>query len=657
MIAKKQTSASASGSLAGIEQKLANMPFATKMLAPAGGAIVLLLAMGGAGAFIINQQASITRNMAQVQMPHVRTLVEVSAEIKDISGGLYKILTEQAAGQTGGSVRATELTARVDALAAQIRELKASAETPDIVAKYDELLTQLDSFKGAIEFVGSMMEMDFNSAVSFLGPFQDAYAAMQAKVDEIVQVSLQRADAASDASVAQAQFATNAMIGLAALAAALAAAFAWYVARTTSNSIRRIATVTRSLAEGDLTADPTTLRRKDELGAVVDSLDVFKANAIKVRESAEEIAKIEQNTRRQLDETIGVVVVAASSGDFSKRAPETEELGAFLGVARGLNRVCAAAEGFLEEAEQQAAALAEGDLSRRIPDIFEGRFARVTGNLNTASSALAEAISEAADASEASRTQTATISADTEDLSRRTQQQAASLEETAAAMEEMAATVRQNAQNAEAASKEAQEATTRADTGGKLAADAIIAVEEISKSSTKVAEILVLIEDIAFQTNLLALNAAIEAARAGEYGKGFAVVAYEVRTLAQRSAESANEIRALLDESRTHVESGVKLVRSAGGALDQIIESVRGASTRIEQISTSSKEQARTVSEISTAVGRMDQNTQESAFLADRTLHSVRQLSEEAENLAALVAAFRTGKDEQDRPVPARLSA
>src|SRR5262245_16038480 len=144
MIGKKLKSATALSPLAGVEQKLANLPFATKMLAPAGGAIALLLAMGGTAAIIINQQAAITSNMAEVQMPHVRTLVEVSAEIKDISGGLYKILTEQAAGQTGGSVRATELAARVDALSAQVRELKSTAETPEIGAKYDELLTQLE---------------------------------------------------------------------------------------------------------------------------------------------------------------------------------------------------------------------------------------------------------------------------------------------------------------------------------------------------------------------------------------------------------------------------------------------------------------------------------------------------------------------------------
>ena len=128
MIAKKPKGTSSVGPLAGIEQKLANMPFALKMLAPAGGAIALLLAMGGTGAFIIQQQAQITEEMATVQMPHVRALVSISGEIKDISGGLYKILTEQAAGQTGGSVRATELAARVDALAADVRSLKATAD-------------------------------------------------------------------------------------------------------------------------------------------------------------------------------------------------------------------------------------------------------------------------------------------------------------------------------------------------------------------------------------------------------------------------------------------------------------------------------------------------------------------------------------------------
>lgn len=627
----------------GLEKTLSDLPFATKMLAPAGAAIALIVAISGGGAMIINDQAETATQLATEQMPRVRQLTEIDSEIKAINGQLYQMLTEQAGGQVGVAERAGALGARIDTLTGELRRLQAEASDAAQAESFAQLAVELDSFKDSMGFVVSMMEIDFASAVSFLGPFQETYASMEARLDAIVAASLEEAESEAAANVAEARTAMMIFFAAAALAALAAGLFAWLVARSTSQSIRRIATVTKSLAEGDLSADPSELARKDELGAVVESLDTFKENAIKVREANEAMAQLQETTKRQLDEVIGGVVAAASSGDFSKRAPENPELGGFLDVAKGLNRVCAAAEGFLEQVELQAAKLAEGDLTHRISDHFEGRFARVASNLNTAAGSLAGAIADAAEAGEQTRARTAAIAADTDDLARRSQQQAASLEQTAAAMEEMAATVRQNADNAQSAARSAKDASTRADSGGKLASEAVTAVENIDQSSQKVAEILVLIEDIAFQTNLLALNAAIEAARAGEAGKGFAVVAYEVRTLAQRSAESANEIKALLDDSRRHVESGVKLVRAAGGALNEIIDSVRDAATRIDQISTSSNEQSRAVADISAAVGQMDQITQQSSFVADRTQESVRELAEGAEALAALVASFRTG--------------
>jgi methyl-accepting chemotaxis protein/cytochrome b561 len=365
----------------------------------------------------------------------------------------------------------------------------------------------------------------------------------------------------------------------------------------------------------------------------------------------EEGDRREDEIQTQLDEMIGSVVAAARAGDFSRRAPEGPELGRFLGLAQGLNAVCAVAERFLEQVELQSASLAKGDLSRRITAPFQGRFARVAADLNKSAEALSQAIGNAADAGARTRERAATIQGEAQDLARRSQQQAASLASTAAAMNQVTIIVRDSADHAEAAARGAREATQRANAGGKLAADAVGAVERIDKSSRRVAEILVMIKEIATQTNRLSLNAAIEAARAGEHGKGFAAVASEVRALAQRSAQLAEEIKDLVDESRTLVGAGVTYARATGEALGDIVTSIRDVSARLDQISSSSHEQARKTGDISSGVAEMDRITRKSALAADRTLSAAREMSEGATHLAALVASFQIGAEtrEEDR--------
>ncbi|HYD89764.1 MAG TPA: methyl-accepting chemotaxis protein [Vitreimonas sp.] len=641
-------------SAVGLDRALSNLPFAAKMLAPSGVAVALIVAVSGAGAMIMSNQAETTQSLASEQMPRMRALAGVDAEIKAINAALHEALTEQAAGRPGAAAKVMELGPRVDALKAQVVELRAGVHDPEIAASFDRLATELDTFKGVIEFVGSMMEIDFVSAVSFLDPFRQSYDSMQQITDGIIADALADADAEAQSSADESKAAMTALVGVAALAALMAALFAWIISRSTGASIRRIATVTRALADGNLDADAAALARKDELGAVVDSLGVFRANALEMRRATAEVERVRIETERKLDEAIGAVVVAASAGDFSKRAPETKELGGFLNIARGLNAICAAADSFLAEVESEAEALANGDLTRRIGNDFQGRFGTVANNLNRAAEALAAAIGEASRASEGARQQASLIHRDANEMSRRSQLQAARLEETAAAIVEMSESVRTNAASAETVARATVDVAKRAEASGQLTGDAVIAVEEIDRSSRRVAEILLLIEDIAFQTNLLALNAAVEAARAGEHGRGFAVVAHEVRALAQRSAESAREIKNLLSESRSQVETGVRLVRASGAAVSEIVDTARTASQRVSQIASASHEQAKTMAEVSEAVSGMDRMTQEAAAATERTLEAVGALSQQAQDLAQLVASFRTGQSGASQPARRR---
>ncbi|WP_150698777.1 methyl-accepting chemotaxis protein [Pandoraea terrae] len=226
-------------------------------------------------------------------------------------------------------------------------------------------------------------------------------------------------------------------------------------------------------------------------------------------------------------------------------------------------------------------------------------------------------------------------------LSQRTEEQAASLEETAASMEELTATVRHNADNAKQAATLAANASAVATRGGETVGRVVDTMHGISESSSKVAEIIGVIDSIAFQTNILALNAAVEAARAGEQGRGFAVVAGEVRTLAQRSAAAAKEIKSLIDQSVARVDMGAKLVEEAGGTITEIVRSVKRVTDIVGEISSASGEQRTGIEQVNTAVGQMDEVTQQNAALVEEASAAAQSLAEQAKILRDAVAVFR----------------
>ena len=296
--------------------------------------------------------------------------------------------------------------------------------------------------------------------------------------------------------------------------------------------------------------------------------------------------------------------------------------------------------------------LAHNDLTYRIAREVDPQFSKVRSDFNTAMSALDEAMSVVANATRSVGAGAQEISNASEDLSRRTEQQAASLEETAAALDEITATVNRSAEGARQASVAASGARADAARSGEIVGDAVAAMGEIEKSSGQITSIIGVIDEIAFQTNLLALNAGVEAARAGEAGKGFAVVASEVRALAQRSAEAAKEIKALIASSTAQVARGVRLVGDTGEALSTIVQKVGHIDGLISEIAQSSREQATGLSEVNTAVNKMDEVTQRNAAMVEEANAASASLKQESGELTALVGRFATSGGGQVAAAP-----
>jgi methyl-accepting chemotaxis protein len=295
----------------------------------------------------------------------------------------------------------------------------------------------------------------------------------------------------------------------------------------------------------------------------------------------------------------------------------------------------------LQRVVEGADALARGDLSVKLDVARRDEVGAVAESLNRAITQLATLVGGVKQSSESISSATQQLAAGNTDLSQRTEEQAASLEETASSMEELTATVRQNADNARQATTLATTASGIAQRGGDVVGRVVETMHGISDSSAKVGEIITVIEGIAFQTNILALNAAVEAARAGEQGRGFAVVAAEVRTLAQRSASAAKEIKDLIGESVSRVDAGSKLVEEAGSTISEVVQSVQRVADIVGEISSASEEQRTGIEQVNQAVAQMDQVTQQNAALVEQASAAAHSMADQAQALREAVAVFK----------------
>ena len=297
-----------------------------------------------------------------------------------------------------------------------------------------------------------------------------------------------------------------------------------------------------------------------------------------------------------------------------------------------------------------------GDLSRRMAVESDDEVGALASAFNRFIASLNVTIREVRDSTEAIASASSQIASGNLDLSARTEAQASSLEETAAAMEELTSTVKQNADNARQANHLVVSASSHAVKGGDVVGQVVRTMSEITESSRKIADIIGVIDGIAFQTNILALNAAVEAARAGEQGRGFAVVATEVRNLAQRSSQAAREIKDLIVDSGSRVEAGSRLVDSAGATMQDIVVSVQRVADLMGEIASASQEQSQGIAQVNATVTQMDDATQQNAALVEEAAAAAQSLQDQAGKLAQVVSVFtldESGHTAVSRPVPA----
>ncbi|WP_428943031.1 methyl-accepting chemotaxis protein [Xanthomonas oryzae pv. oryzicola] len=338
---------------------------------------------------------------------------------------------------------------------------------------------------------------------------------------------------------------------------------------------------------------------------------------------------------------------AAANGDFTARGNAEQFQFDFRVMVESLNTLMATADGNLQSLSGLLQSIAAGDLTARMSGEFHGVFAQMRDDANATATQLAEIVNGIKQSAVSIKGAASEIAAGNQDLSQRTEQQAASLEETAASMEELTSTVKQNAESARQANQLAIGAASVASQGGEIVSKVVQTMSGIEASSKKIADIISVIDGIAFQTNILALNAAVEAARAGEQGRGFAVVASEVRTLAQRSSGAAKEIKDLIDDSVQRVTDGSVLVHSAGTTMGEIVASVQRVTDIMGEISAASQEQSAGIEQVNQTVTQMDETTQQNAALVEEATAAARAMEEQAQQLTEAVGLFRLSNDVQ----------
>lgn len=494
----------------------------------------------------------------------------------------------------------------------------------------------------------------FRAYVDATRRIRDALSALNSRADAVnilvdsQQAGLEEALVATRSVLAtEQQRLSVAFFGAAAVAGLISCALAVLIGRSIEQPITRISSVMRQIADGAHALEVPFLARGDEVGDMARAVDVFRQNGLRIVSMSEEEHRAEGRRRderaammRQLQEAFGEVVESAVNGDFSHRVLADFADGELNKLSSQVNALLETVDRGLAETGEVLGAIAETDLTRRVNGEFRGAFNQLKRDTNTVAQRLAETVTQLRIMSMGIKNATGELMSASLDLSQRTIRQAGAVEETSASMSQLAAAVLEHAGAAESASMKGRSARQRAEEGGDIMRSATSAMERILASSDKIANIVGVIDDIAFQTNLLALNASVEAARAGDAGKGFAVVAVEVRRLAQSAATAAADIKGLIQESSSQVRGGSALVDQASGTIVQLQAEVKESEGLAADIALQSREQSSAIAEALTVVRQLDEMTQQNSALVEQTNAAVEQTRAQAEELDRIVGMF-----------------
>jgi methyl-accepting chemotaxis protein len=624
--------------------------------------LVLTVVLMGAVAAIVaaiawREIGSVTSVMRAVGAKEVaaREAMDLRMDVIAISRMTYQLTLNPA----GVADFVAETERRTGEMMARFPIIEAASDATEL-GQLEAVKPLMSAYFGKIEGMLDVAAANPQDSVGLQAALGDALAA-QKQVTDAIKVystysgelmSQMRDNANASANSAIVTLGASAGIGiLAGLAISIVLG-----SRAIVRPVRRLTASMVELSEGNLDVAVPHADARDEIGAMAQTLEVFRQNAKRVAAlSADEAERnravvAHADNMRRLQSELGVVVGAAAHGDFDQRMQDHYDDEELNGLARSVNGLVETVNRGIAETGSVLAALADTDLTRRVEGHYEGTFDKLKSDTNAVADKLNGIVAQLKETSRGLKIATGEILSGANDLSERTTKQAATIEETSAAMEQLAATVVQNAERAVQASEVASTVTRTAEDGGKVMGEANLAMERITASSAKISNIIGLIDDIAFQTNLLALNASVEAARAGEAGKGFAVVAVEVRRLAQSAAEASSEVKALIEQSSTEVKGGSRLVAEAASKLEAMLEAARSSNALMDGIARDSREQANAIEEVNTAVRQMDEMTQHNAALVEETNAAIEQTEAQANQLDSVVDVFKVLGGQADAP-------
>jgi len=618
-------------------------------------AFLLMLGFAGVIGFAaVSELAKMAREADRIATEALASVYRVSAigtNAAQSRSAALEILTQLQLNYSNGAQESTRALADVETqMQANSAAYEKLLRTPEQRALWDDASAKWKEYK---------REQDRSIAVAQDGLAGDAqkvliglaktkFDQVDAAIHKLKDFSNADAERARLAADERANGARHMVLALLGLAATIGCVIAFLMTRAITRPLQATVMLLREIGAGRLD-NPIETGRRDEIGELFAGLATTQGQLLErataERRRAEEDRDRAEADRRALEE-VQQMVAAVVQGQLDRRLVTDGKTGFALQLAESLNELIENVAGVVNGVGLIVRSANEGDLTQRINVEDRSGLERQIGDgVNRLVGEMAAMVVKVKGAADEVARGASEISQGSESLSRRTEDQAASLEETAASMEEMTSTVRQNAENARQANELAIEAQQRAERGSEVVSSAVQAMDGINVASRKIADIIGVIDEIAFQTNLLALNAAVEAARAGEQGRGFAVVANEVRTLASRSAEAAKEIKSLIQDSVSRVAGGTQVVSESGATFEQLVASVKKVGEIIAKIAAASAEQSTGIDQVGSAISKMDELTQQNAALVGEAAAASRVLADQSSSLSTMMSRYRVADD------------